>query len=1196
MLKRLELIGFKSFADKTRFDFHDGITAVVGPNGSGKSNVVDAVRWILGEQSAKSLRGGEMADVIFNGSASRRSLGMAEVTMTFDNARKILNSDAAEVQVTRRVYRDGTGEYLLNGQICRLKDLKELFLGSGAGPGTYCIIEQGRVDALLQSSTKDRRLIFEEAAGISRFKAKKLETLRKLEATSQNLSRVKDILGEIDKQLRKVRQEATKAQRWQELNERLRELRIGSSLREFDERRGKISQTQERLDSLRSDLSQTTEQMTSWELEARQIDTGLLETERLLGSLQELVNVTQQEIISRSAEFHQAVQMAERLQNEQRELSQRLAESLQRLHQQTDQRSEHGNQLAAADSRVSESTATCSRLQREWDQLEAALEENSHRVKAERQNQFELFQEASRLHNEAEKKKSDWQRLTSDYQRQRRQAEQHLAERDSFDRGLESLRLNDEQLQSRISQVRTQLEERRKERGEFIAWSQLIQQDLDELRQRREKMTGRFEALDNFEKSQEGLALGTREVMARIAGGDAALRSNVLGLVADLLNVPGELAAYVDLALGDISQHFIVRDAEELDRYLADPAHELPGKASFLPYVNLTPLDEGADTRTADRWVTSELGGLPRQLLGSTFIVENLVEARELSQNPECAGHRFVTKLRELLEPDGSLTVGTKAGESGIVSRKSELRELKSQLKILEQEIAEVEQKLSDVKKSIEASEAPIHGLEHELGMLNHQAGDLERAISENRSNRDRLAELIELNQSEMNLMAGEIGTLETTWLQLQNQAQSRQHEAEASTKRIAQGELQHQALEQNRPKLQEELTISRVALGQYQMERDNLHREQEHLEIESDRLVALTQQIEQDSANLRIRIEQIELEALSISMQIAERAARKESALAKTGELTAERNRLKARKSDLEDQLRQIRVANQQKLEELHQSDLSFRELQSQHRVLEDRLLEEFQVHLPTLYENVTESSYSHWLGETVPVPEWAREITELKEKIRKLGSVSLDALNELNEVEARAKDIKAQYDDLTEANRSLLEIIAKINGDSQRMLTETLATIREHFQVIFRQLFGGGSAEIVVEDPNDVLESGMEIIARPPGKELRSISLMSGGEKTMTAVALLLAIFRSKPSPFCLLDEVDAALDEANCQRLASALKDFTQQSQFIVITHKKRMMSVADILYGITMQESGISKQVSIRFEDWQEEKEKPRNLAA
>jgi chromosome segregation protein len=1238
MLRRLELVGFKSFADKTEFDFGDGITALVGPNGSGKSNIVDAVRWILGEQSAKSLRGGEMADVIFNGSTSRRSLGMAEVTMTFDNSRRTLAADASDVQITRRVYRSGEGEYLINHQLSRLRDIKELFLGSGAGTDAYSIIEQGRVDVLLQASTRDRRAIFEEAAGISRFKAKKIETLRKLERVDQNVQRLRDIIEEVEKQLRSVKLQAAKAQRYQEYSGRLRDLRIGLGLQEYHQLTEKLHSETAVLEGLKKTLGERAAQAAAWEADMQRLETALSSIDDRLREQEAALAGAREQIKAEETTLGHEWSLAADQETELARTRARLIELSTRVTSLSEAVTKARDELRDAEAQGEVKRQAARTLEQELQTAVSRLAELGRQIQADKAEHLEQMRQAARLQNDAVSYKAQVDNLRRERERLRVKTEQATEDLASLDLELQELTEADNKLQARLATARQAQADQRQERERLRARWDEMNDTLSGLRQQRSGLASRVEVLEGLERSHEGLGTGVREVLALLSGQDTTPWGSVVGMIADFLTVRREYAHLIDLALGDWSQRFVVRDAARLAEALSQRTEPFSSRVSFLPLrgvagaaaaassssnanrlielsllnrVHLpmsgddTPLHPGV-VASADQVVYCEypdLAELPAQLLGRTLIVHDLASALSIAAYTH--GYRFITLQGELLEPDGTLTVGTHHGEMGILSRKSELRELREQEIDLDHRIVAAERELTKLRDHVAELDARAASQQEEIQVLTEQAADLRARLERHRDQRQGLHEEVVLSRDEAQRVEQEITSLAQALEQAQSQAAAAEAQVLALQARIEKADHEVRQREAERQQRQHDFTAARVALAKVeerltalraqhqQLENDLGQRHQEHAEAESAQASCISRMAESQRLMLRA------------SAGLARWYVDKETAQRQAAKLMAEREQHRQERSRLAHLAQTLRNEWREQQEQAHARELEVNDVHHRRDTLVDRLRDDYQMNLAQLYK---ESHAQPVPAESEPSeppaiakvqasisPDAANEeIAELRRKLSRLGSVNLDSLAELNELEMRACTLQTQFEDLTAAKRSLEEIIAKINQDSRRLFTETFATIRGHFQELFRKLFGGGMADVVLEDENDILESGIEIIARPPGKELRSISLMSGGEKTLTAVALLLAIFRSKPSPFCILDEVDAALDEANIGRFTAVLREFLDRSQFILITHSKKTMATADVLYGITMQESGVSKRVSVRFEDWPED-EPSRNGA-
>jgi chromosome segregation protein len=1267
MLKRLDLAGFKSFADRTQFDFPAGVTAIVGPNGSGKSNIVDAVRWVLGEQSAKSLRGGEMADVIFNGSASRKSLGLAEVTMTFDNSRRALATDAEEVQIGRRVYRSGEGEYLINGQVCRLKDVKNLFLGSGAGNDAYSIIEQGRVDVLLQASTRDRRTIFEEAAGISRFKARKIETLRRLERVDQNVQRLKDIIDEVEKQLRSVKLQAAKAQRYQEYSTRLKELRVALGLDEFHQLSERLQTEQAVLDGLHATLQEQTAQTETWEAEARQLEQALQRLDEAVHEQEVALAAARQQIATGEGTLTHEWTLSADLEADLARTRARLTELSSRVSTLAEARERAAGDLRVVEAQCEEQRSGVRLLEEELSAALLRLAELQTHVKTDKEDHLEQMRQAARLQNDVVSFKAQVDNLRRERERLRQRTEQAAEHLASIDLELQELIRADELLQTRLAASRQAQAGQRQERDRLRQLTETTTQLLGDLRALRSGLASRIEVLEGLERSHEGLGTGVREVFTLLEQPDPGPWRVVLGMIADFLTVRREYAPLIDLALGERAQRFLVSDAARLDEALRGRSQPFSGRVSFLPLtadkpdgpatvegtngdngmsqrplvpvragrrnrlIEVSPLGRvrmpqsaagapahpgvialAADLAVCDR---PELAHLPAHLLGRTLLVRDLAAAREISAHT--SGYRFVTLQGELLETDGTLTVGTHHAETGILSRKSELRELREQAVALDRRTADAEADLHELRERTTRLDHQIETLQEEIDVLAEQATDLRSRIGQHRQRREGLHEEVVLSRTEISGLEQEIEASDASWQQARVQAEAAERQVQALQARMQQAERDIVECEAQRQRQQQEYTAAKVELAQADERLAALRARHQQVQNDLQQRQQECVQAEQHQAAARARLDESQRTMLQTSAGLAYSYLAKEAAEGQLGEMGGERDQTRRQRQVLVERMQVVRNTWRTQQEQAHTRELEVNDLRHRRDTLVERLREDYQLDLAQLYQQRVaqppppptreEGGASESCSPSPPGGEGPgvggpldpaaanEEIAELRRKLSRLGSVNLESLQELADLETRAALLQAQYDDLDSAKRSLEEIISKINADSRRLFTDTFQTIRVHFQELFRKLFGGGMADIVLEDETDILECGIEIIARPPGKELRSISLMSGGEKTMTAVALLLAIFRSKPSPFCILDEVDAALDEANIGRFTGVLRDFLDRSQFIIITHSKRTMASADVLYGITMQESGISKRVAVRFEDWPDDEQNMQDSA-
>ncbi|OHB78163.1 MAG: chromosome segregation protein SMC [Planctomycetes bacterium RBG_16_64_12] len=1193
MLKALELVGFKSFADRTRFEFPSGITVVVGPNGSGKSNVVDAIKWVLGEQSVKSLRGKEMADVIFNGSGTRRAMNTAEITLTFDNSNRVLAIDTPEVHITRRVYRSGEGDYLINRQPCRLRDIRDLLSGTGMGTQAYSVIEQGKVDVLLQSSPRDRRVIFEEAAGISRFKAKKLEALRRLDRVQQNLLRLSDIVEEVENRLRSVRMQANKARRYKEYTDRLQGLRTQVGLVDWQ----RLSR---RLAGFEAELESFSRERDAAVAEAEAIEARRVEVDVLISDTNESIRRSEARIAANRERIAAAESTIEHERTRSRDLEQEIARYRQQVAGMSAragdlqrQVSETGDAVRTAEEHHRQIARLFAEGERELTELIERLDQVRGEHEQYRTVHMERMHSAAALGNEISGLESQVAATLAARQRN----EQQTAELDqtlcSLAAELEGLRHQREELAGRVderarqhSAAKARLAERRQECVE-------CRLELAQLQQRQSGLAERASVLEELEQRHEGLSPGVKDVLTLAREATEGPFRQVRGLVADLFQVSVEAALLVEVALGETAQHVVVAAGQELLDYLQEKSHAFSGRVGFIrmdvpPTVSPPESHVNLEARPGvlgrgDRFVQTEpqYAPLARRLLGRTWFVKTLALALELAGS-ETAGVEYVTVAGERLAADGTLTVGPRSTSTGLISRRSELRALKTHLAELEAKIGQAQSRIDRLERQIAENERQVGALsaEHQTAVAALSEHGHRIAAAEERQtqlNRQRSVLEAELRAAEV-----EHESLNQSLAQVrQKQKQTQAELAELET-RIARLAEHRDRLQADRQARDRNTTETKVELAKSEERLRNLRvrmRQLEESQQERHRAIAESRQ---QLGRCRQNAEQSQRNVLRAESEIAELYLRKEIFVRQTVDLVDRCEVSQQERSRLTAEAQRVRARGRKLEEAIHAKELAAGEIRHERNALAGRLREDYGIELAELEHEPTDE-------EQRERAEVQQEIDELRRKINNLGNVNLEALEELNEQESRHTTLAAQYKDLTKAKASLERIIEKINVDSRRLFSETLETIKGHFATLFRDLFGGGRVDIVLDEETDILESGIEIVARPPGKEPRSISLLSGGEKTLTCVALLLAIFRSRPSPFCVLDEVDAALDEANIDRFTQVLQDFLAWTQFILVTHSKKTMTCANTIYGVTMQESGVSKQVSVRFEDVSEDGE-------
>jgi len=1181
-LKKAILTGFKSFADKTEFEFGPGITAIVGPNGCGKSNVVDAAKWVLGEQSAKGLRGRQMADMIFSGSGTRKSSGLAQVDLVFDNSSGRLATDQTEVTVSRRLYRSGESEYLLNLQVCRLKDIRELFLDTGIGVGGYCIIEQGKVDILLQANPQERRVVFEEAAGISKYKLRKKEALRKLERTEQNLLRVQDVIDEVSRRLRSVKQQAGKARSYQGYRARLQELRCTYALAEFHRMSEMVAGLEVEAGRLNDGVIAAKSGVASGEAAVSEIDLALIRLEEEIGALDNRLVTVESEITAHQERVAQSRQRTaehrEVLEGTERRLAERKREIEALGLNVSGGETELGKLAegaAAAGVRIDELAAEDRRIALAQAQGEAHLEDAKAEI-------IELMRRQAQLNNDL----AACQTLGKSLLAQKERAEQRRGE---LSRELEEKRSQERHLREEEDRLAQQVEALAAELAQVRARSAELHQTLDqhgrelaEARELRSAVASKHEYLSEMERRREGLSEGTRRFLERREACPAEF-DYVKGIVADLIETPMEHAPLVELALGEHDRYLVVEDGQRFLSAAAELGAEV-GRVSAFCIQRLPPFMDGRDFTVQPGFLTTALDlvrypaqyeQLVRQLLGKVVIVATVEDALRLAEIVP-VGYRYLTQGGELVEPDGSMSAGSPGGRSGLISRKSELRELSAQLSAVQGRIAVLEGRREEM--SVEAAELDRVEQELRARLHQHQTERVEigahlQGVAESLR---RLAGEEPILEAELKVIEGQITDTAARSQECMRRLADLSAEQEELKKRIEGLTGEARRLADERRTLGDWLTEARVEAGRL--------REQHTASLASlnglrQRLREATEAAEaavRETEECRLRIEQAERTAWEAGLRVEELISHREEVQREAMQLRRTRETLRLRLEELGAEIKSHRQQAEELESRLHEAQVELEGLRIRREDLVGRVRDELSIELTERY-----SGYVH------QEQDWAaieNEIAELKQKIDRLGNVNLDAISELEELELRERFLTSQRDDLTESRRQLEGLIEELNQASVERFLNTFEQSRIHFQELFRKLFGGGRANFLLEDPADPLESGIEIVAQPPGKELQSITLLSGGEKTLTAIALLLAIFRSKPSPFAVLDEVDAALDEANNDRFNRIVREFAGQSQFVLITHSKRTMSIADRMYGVTMQEAGVSKRVSVRFEEY------------
>ena len=1213
-LKNLTALGFKSFADKTSLNFLPGVTAIVGPNGCGKSNVSDAIRWVLGEQSAKALRGSEMADVIFNGTDKRKAMAMAEVSLTIgdvdgENLKAAgIDLDYNEVTLTRRVFRDGGSEYFINKTACRLKDIQRLFMGTGVGRTSYSIMAQGNITQILSSKPDDRRLIFEEAAGITKFKAQKKEALRKLDHTEQNLLRVQDLVREVKRQIGSLQRQAGKARRYKALSVELQHLETQLARHQFDLLQSEITARVASSDQLRQSAEQASGGVLQCEEQIRRLRERLADMDHQVSDVQHRGI----ELKSESERHEHRIQINEERLRELESQNQRALEDIaqaEQRHQATEEQLqavlEH---LAASEEAVNQKREALENRRGSLAHFEADVRDRQEALRAAQAEAFENAQQLSRLRNEVNALDMLKQGNVVRLEKLASEKIQLEEERALLEQRLTDFAANVEAEKQTAQSHRGTVQERQQRLQEIQGQLTTTAEVLDRHVTEQAELRSRLNVLEQLESSHEGFGAGALAALEQ--------SQSVLGSLADRIRVPDPSVAAIEAALGHHLQLVLTEQPDQARGILDDLRSQQKGRASIAALNLGTSSGNGVslpESLSRDHCQPAlevieadpSVQPLLHSLLHRTVIVADLAAAAEAWN--VCQGAcDFVTRNGELLTRHGVFTGGASSNGTGqaasILGRKNEMAGLNGQLAQLQERVHEISRHkgalqseqtglqagLQQAQSELRASEVAIATHEGEFNALQNSLTSLRHKIETVVFEIQTLAEQEDSTRAKRAELGGRLGDLESR--------------EEASGARVTTLTQDLESLRQKREEANTALTEAKVDLvseeqlcASHAKQKPPLEQRLQELQFLVDqRRSEMTgfeerrRQFIDESSDSRRHIERLRHEREVVSQQAADLSRQRTE---QDDEITARETHLREERSRLEtfqQQRNQIEV-------ELAQKNMAVQNLR-------ERIESKYQVNLddirgecititvvnegPPRIQTLTpeemeaEGAATDWVAVS-------DQVAALQTRIDEMGPVNLVAIEEYEETEQRFEFLTNQTEDLSKAKEQLLEAINRINVQTREMFMETFQRIRENFQATFTEIFGGGKADLVLVDENDVLESGIDIIARPPGKQLQSISLLSGGEQTMTAVSLLFSIYQVKPSPFCVLDELDAPLDESNINRFIRILKRFLEHSQFIVITHNKRTIGIADVLYGVTMQEHGVSKIVSVKFHKSDEE---------
>jgi chromosome segregation protein len=1193
--KQLELFGFKSFAQKTSLQLEPGVSAIVGPNGCGKSNIGDAVRWVLGEQKMRVLRGQHMEDIIFNGSDDRHPLGMAEVTLVLDNSDARLPLEYTEVSITRRLFRSGESEYYLNKLPCRRKDVVELFMGTGVGPDSYSLIEQGRIDLVLSSKPEERRYIFEDAAGIIKYKSRKDAALRKLERADANLLRLQDTIIEVRRQINALKRQVNAAQRYRETRDELRRLELRLALVRYRQLDGERSELLNRARELNNQVAELEKKQADEEARINSARSELYTVDRALSTAQEQVRERQSKIeraettIALLREKISALDELEKRSSREIDDLGQLKENLTASHQAAGEKEcEALQQAVQAKGALDVKEAALTALNRQLTDCESRLEQ-MRSLSVEKLNRKMSLQNELRT---AETNLQEFEKRKVKIYEQKRQVEQNLTQ---CDNRLSETRNLTHSLRAALASLSSDIDTLA---GNIIAKEQELEESIhahdcarDSLSAARSKMASLEELRDKFEGYEDGV----RAVMLAKQQADPQA-AGVVGTLADLFHGKREHEAALEAALGHRLQHIVVENLESAAR-CARLLEENAGQASFIPLSlfgtngHEAPLERNeGEVDWASNLVDCEerLRSLANALLGQTLVVDSFeralaaVSARESngkpangqSSNGKWNGADLVTLSGEAVSSIGIISAGSRGQGRGLLGRKNEIDELRHLIERLSAEaeqsarsINELKQELESMRGRLQELNASVHARKIELTKAEADAQQLNESKRRLEQERDVLGKESHLAEEEIKALAVRRGEL----MELGEQARNAETEVAGQLQDAGSllGDLRNQ-----KEALNAEITQCKVTVSSLQHNCQTLKHELARLmkELEeADRKIG-EKRIQLSEARETSTRHAAEIDSTRSEIQrIHEEKRGLDQELRKCEE---QKTRVQNELDLVENTLRHTRHVAQELGDQRHQVEINLAQVSEKIAHVKEKTVSDYRLSISEVaQEIIVEDAFDSQAA--------SEEAQRLRAKIESMGPVNLIAIEEFEEHQHRYDFLIQQEGDLRKAKEALLGIVKKINETTQVMFLETFEQVREHFHEIFRHLFGGGRAHVALMDPAAPLESGIEISVHPPGKKPLSISSLSGGEKALTAIALLFAIFKTKPSPFCLLDEVDAPLDDNNILRFARLVKMFSESVQFILVTHNKRSMELADVLYGVTMEEKGVSQIVSVKL---------------
>ena len=1171
-LKEIEIQGFKSFADKTKVVFDQGVTAVVGPNGSGKSNITESLRWALGESSVKSLRGGKMPDVIFAGTESRKPLNYASVIVTLDNQDGFIKDAGQEIKVERHIYRSGDSEYKIDGKKVRLRDIHDLFLDTGLGRDSFSIISQGKVEEIFNSKPEERRAIFEEAAGVLKYKTHRKETESKLQQTQDNLDRLEDIIYELDNQIKPLEKQATTARKFMELDGQRKAIYLDVLVAQIQANKAELDLTEEELNQVQELLTSYYQKRESLELEnqslkkqRQDLQAEMAKDQTSLMDLTSLISDLERKLALSKLETEQVAL-------NQQEAQARLASLDEKRNVLIQEKEEKETNLSQLEENLAVNTKELNRLEAELlafsDDPDQMIEQLRERFVAFLQEEADVSNQLTRIENDLENSRQQTQKQEEQLVSLKEQLA--TAKSKAADQEL-ALKSAKEEVQNLLADYQTSAKEEEAQKQAYQSQQNQLFDRLDSLKNKQAKA----QSLENILKNHSNFYAGVKSVLQeknRLGG--------IVGAVSEHLTFDVRYQTALEIALGASSQHIIVEDEQAATKAIDFLKRNRAGRATFLPLTTIKARSISSQNQDV---ITSSPGFLGmadelvsfdakheaifKNLLATTAIFDTVEHARDAARKVRYQV-RMVTLDGTELRTGGSYAGGANRQNNSIFI-KPELEQLQKEIAQEEKLLSQEEEKLKSLQETLTALAQTLETIKSQGEQARIEEQGLYLAYQQTCQQVEELETLLELQEKELNNLRG--GDWQAEKEKCQERLSIIATEKQKLESEIEEIKSNKNAIQERYQNLQEKFSQERLRktemIGRKRYEVadiERINKELENLNIEQDEIERLLQEKVDN-------LEKVDTELLA--KQEAEAKSQKEEIQQGLIRKQFELDDIEAQLDDIASHLEQARQQNEEWIRKQTRAEATKEKITDRLRYLQGQLTEEYQI------------SYTEALEQANPLEDLTvaeQEVKDLEKSIRSLGPVNLDAIEQFDEVHERLEFLNSQRDDILSAKNLLLETITEMNDEVKERFKSTFEAIRESFKVTFKQMFGGGQADLILTE-GDLLTAGVEISVQPPGKKIQSLNLMSGGEKALSALALLFSIIRVKTIPFVILDEVEAALDEANVKRFGDYLNRFDKDSQFIVVTHRKGTMAAADSIYGVTMQESGVSKIVSVKLKD-------------